>query len=261
MTIGAGPVFGTGLCFIEVKPQGLKGCRRRMNNLVTFLEGMLSFISPCMLPLLPLYISYFAGGKDAAAEGSASEQSEKRLKIRVFLRVLCFICGFTVLFTLMGVFAGTIGMFLARYSRIVHIVCGAVIIFFGLVYLDVIKIGFFRHTGTYKMTGSLISAFVFGLVYAVNLTPCIGAFLGAALMMAASQGSAAAGALLLVVYSLGLGIPFAISAWILDSLRGAFDVIKKHYGVINKIAGGFLIAVGILMIFGVMNRVMGLLVR
>ena len=81
MTIGAGPVFGTGLCFIEVKPQGLKGCRRRMNYLVTFLEGMLSFISPCMLPLLPLYISYFAGGKDASAEGSEIGRASCRERV------------------------------------------------------------------------------------------------------------------------------------------------------------------------------------
>ena len=225
-----------------------------MQYLITFLEGILSFISPCMLPLLPVYISYFG-----ADRGSRQY---------TFLRTLSFILGFTAVFTLLGVFAGTAGALLVRHSRVVGFVSGAVMIFFGLCVMGVIRlgtgsgIGGFRQEG--ESTGKLrgfVSAFVFGVIYAVNLTPCIGAFLGAALMLAATQAGAAKGALLLVVYSLGLGIPFALSSLILNNLRGVFNKIKQHYKVINTAAGLFLIAAGLAAMSGWLGKWMSLLGR
>ena len=213
-----------------------------MQFVITFLEGLISFISPCMLPLLPLYISYFAGGADK--------------KHRVFLRALSFVAGFTLVFSLLGLFAGTLGAFLARYRTAVNTISGLIVVVFGLSYLDIIKLPFFKGMQNGRMANSVISAFLFGIVYSVSLTPCIGAFLGSALMLASVSGTALRGVMLLVTYSLGLGVPFVISAVLIEKLNSAFAFIKKHYRVINICCGLFLIAVGVLMMFGLMSAVM-----
>lgn len=213
-----------------------------MQFVITFLEGLISFISPCMLPLLPLYISYFAGGADK--------------KHRVFLRALSFVAGFTLVFSLLGLFAGTLGAFLARYRTAVNIISGLIVVVFGLSYLDIIKLPFFKGMQNGRMANSVISAFLFGIVYSVSLTPCIGAFLGSALMLASVSGTALRGVMLLVTYSLGLGVPFVISAVLIEKLNSAFALIKKHYRFINICCGLFLIAVGVLMMFGLMSAVM-----
>ena len=141
-----------------------------MDFLITFLEGIISFISPCMLPMLPIYVSYFAGGADK--------------KHRVFSRALAFVIGFTAVFSLLGLFAGTLGAFLAKYQTAVNIVSGVIVIIFGLSYLEVIRLPFFKGMSGKKSANTIISAFLFGVIYSVSLTPCIGAFLGSALMQA-----------------------------------------------------------------------------
>lgn len=213
-----------------------------MEFLITFLEGVISFISPCMLPLLPLYISYFAGGADK--------------KHKVFARAFSFVAGFTIVFSLLGLFAGTLGGFLKDYQTIVNVVCGVFVILFGLSYLEVIRLPFFRGMKSDQTANSMLSAFLFGIIYSVSLTPCIGAFLGSALMMASTSATAYKGVLLLITYSLGLGIPFLISAVLIEKLHTAFTFIKKHYKVINFVCGIFLIAIGVLMAFGLLSAVM-----
>lgn len=212
-----------------------------MEFAITFLEGFISFISPCMLPLLPLYISYFAGGADK--------------KHKVFLRALSFVLGFTVVFSLLGLFAGTLGAFLREYRTAVNIVGGALIIIFGLSYLEVIKLPFFKGIRNGRTVDTVVSAFLFGIVYSVSLTPCIGAFLGSALALAGASGTALKGVLLLVTYSLGLGVPFLISALLIERLNTAFTFIKRNYRVINIVCGGFLILIGILMALGQLDAV------
>lgn len=207
--------------------------------LVTFLEGIISFISPCMLPMLPIYISYFAGGADK--------------KRHIFSRSLAFVLGFTSVFCLLGLFAGTVGAFLATYRTAVNIVCGLLVILFGLSYLEIIPLPFFKGMQGGKKITSVFSAFLFGIIYSVSLSPCIGAFLGSALSMAATAGTAVRGVLLLLTYSLGLGLPFLLSALLIDQLSGAFTWIKKHYRIINLVCGIFLILVGVLMACGLMN--------
>ena len=215
-----------------------------MDFLITFLEGVISFISPCMLPMLPIYVSYFAGGADK--------------KHKVFARALSFIVGFTLVFSLLGLFAGTLGGFLAKYQSAVNIVSGIIVIIFGLSYLEVIHLPFFKGMSKKQSANTIISAFLFGVIYSVSLTPCIGAFLGSALMQAAQAGTALRGTLLLVTYSLGMGLPFLISAVLLSELAGAFNFIKKHYKVINTVCGIFLIVVGIMMALGMMNKLLAL---
>lgn len=216
-----------------------------MQYVITFLEGMISFLSPCMLPMLPLYLSYFAAG-----------QSEKK---QVFPRTLSFVLGFTLVFCLLGLFAGTLGAALSRYRRAVDLVCGILVILFGLAYLEILPMKFLKGMRRARDAGSIFSAFLFGVIYSVSLTPCVGAFLGSALMLAASAGGAGTGLLLLLAYSLGLGLPFVLSALLLDRLRSTFDFVKSHYRVINLVCGLFLILVGLLMALGWMNRVLSLL--
>ena len=215
-----------------------------MEYVLTFIEGIISFISPCMLPMLPLYISYFAGSNGE--------------KNNVVSRSLCFVLGFTLVFTSLGVFAGTLGGFLSKFATLLNVVCGVVVILFGLSYLQIIPLPFLKGIRNGANITGAFSAFVFGMIYSVSLTPCVGAFLGSALMQAASTGGAGKGAVLLLFYSLGLGIPFVISALLLDSLSGVFGFIKKHYRAINTVCGVFLMIVGICMALGVMNKFVSL---
>ncbi|MBQ7547082.1 MAG: cytochrome c biogenesis protein CcdA [Clostridia bacterium] len=213
-----------------------------MQFLITFLEGVISFISPCMLPMLPVYISYFAAGNDSRSKTLA--------------RSAAFVLGFTVVFSALGLFAGTVGALLVRYRIALNAVSGLIVILLGLSYLDVIRLPFFKGMQTQRKVSGLVSAFVFGVIYSVSLTPCIGAFLGSALMLASASGTALRGALLLVTYALGLGIPFLISAVLLEKLRTTFGWIKAHYSVINRVCGVFLIVIGILMATGVLSTVL-----
>ena len=214
-----------------------------MQYIISFLEGVITFISPCLLPMLPVYISYFAGGE----RGKTS---------KTLLNSLGFVLGFTALFVCMGAFAGTVGVFLQRYTTALNIVTGAVVVFFGLGYLGVFNMRVFKGVvGSGDMSrGGFLRSVLFGVVFSVGWTPCVGAFLGSALMMASQQGTVAAGVVMLLAYSIGLGLPFVLSALLIDRLKSAFDFIKKHYGVINKICGGLLVAVGILMMTGLLGR-------
>ena len=212
-----------------------------MSWLITFIEGIVSFLSPCMLPMLPLYLSYFAAGEDG----------EKR----VGLRAASFCAGFTVVFTLLGALSGTLGTLLSEHRTLVNIVCGCVIILMGFSYLDILPLRFLKGMKPGRGAGSIGAAFVFGLVYSVNLTPCVGAFLGSALMLAASEGGALRGMELLLVYSLGISVPFLLSALLLSALRAGFAFIKRHYKFLNTVCGVLLILMGIAIMCGLMNRI------
>ncbi len=202
-----------------------------MQYLITFLEGLVSFLSPCMLPMLPVYIMYFSGSQKSRSH--------------TLWNVGAFVFGFTLIFTLMGLFAGTLGNLLMAHALLVRIISGLMMILFGLSELGIFQLTFLKgYSGEVKITG-IFSSFLFGIVYAVSLTPCIGIFLGSALMMASVSASAFKGAVLLILYSFGLGIPFMISALLIEELENAFDFIKSHYNIINKICGIFLILTGI----------------
>jgi len=223
-----------------------------MEYIITFIEGIISFISPCMLPMLPLYISYFAG--DAGV--TTNTKTSQKQKSTTFVHALAFVFGFTLVFTALGVFAGSIGTFFMKYQTIVNIICGIIIIYFGLSYLNIVHIPFFKGINNRFEVKGFLSAFFFGMIYSISLTPCVGAFLGSALMLASSTGGAFKGALLLLAYSFGLGIPFLISALLIEQLQSAFTFIKKHYHIINTICGIFLIVIGGMMALGMMNYVL-----
>lgn len=218
-----------------------------MQYLISFLEGIITFVSPCLLPMLPIYISYFAGG------------TERHTK-KIIENALGFILGFTVVFVLLGALAGTFGKLLNEYKTLVDIITGLIVVFFGLNFIGVFKLNIFKGT-TFAKTENLgfFSSVLFGMVFSIGWTPCVGAFLGSALMLAASQGNVSQGVMMLLLYSLGLGLPFFISAILIDRLKGAFSFIKKHYNVINVVSGALLIIVGLLMatgLFGTFLRVL-----
>lgn len=223
-----------------------------MEYILLFLEGIITFISPCILPMLPIYISYFAGG----------DFENKESKYGALKNSIGFVIGFTIVFTLLGTLAGTLGNFIKEYYNILNIIGGAIIIIFGLNYIGVFKIGFLEKS--YKVDINVnpfkfLSAMVFGMVFAVGWTPCVGTFLGSALMIAANSQNVLTGAAMLLVYSIGLGIPFIISAVLIGSLKETMDFIKRNYKVINMISGAILIIIGIAMMTGYLNRILSIL--
>ena len=208
----------------------------------------MTFISPCLLPMLPIYLSYFAGGGT-------------RTLRKTVTGALGFVLGFTVVFVAMGALAGTLGSFLREYQTMVNVVSGLVVIFFGLHYLGVFQLSIFQGSNRTVHTRDMgfFSAWLFGVIFSLGWTPCVSAFLGSALMLASQQGHVVEGMLMLLCYSLGLGILFVLSAILIDSLKSAFDFIKRHYGIINRICGILLIVIGILMATGMMGRLLNLL--
>lgn len=219
-----------------------------MQYAITFLEGIVTFISPCLLPMLPIYISYFAGG------------GERSLG-KTLRGALGFVLGFTIVFMVMGALAGTVGSFLTRHQTAVNIVSGLLVIFFGLNFLGVFRLNLFGGFGKGMNTDNLnfFSALLFGMVFSIGWTPCVGAFLGSALVLASQQGSVLAGTVMLLCYSLGLGLPFLLSAVLIDKLKSTFDFIKRNYRIINLISGSLLVLVGLLMATGLLNRLLNLL--
>ncbi|MCL1786465.1 MAG: cytochrome c biogenesis protein CcdA [Defluviitaleaceae bacterium] len=214
---------------------------------LSFLEGMIVFVSPCLLPMLPIYISYFAGKDKHPLANSIG-----------------FVAGFTVIFVALGAFAGAVGGFLLAYDTIVNIVAGLFIIVIGLTHMNVLKFPAVS-TGAMVRLQSLggkrltfATSIVFGMVFAVAWTPCVGTFLAAALLRASVHGSTGGGMLALFIFSMGIGIPFVVSAVLVDRLQGAFDFIKRHYRVINIGAGCLLVLMGVLIMTGVFGRYLAL---
>ena len=222
-----------------------------MQYVITFLEGIITFVQPCLLPMLPVYLSYFAGG-------AAERETRKTVQC-----ALGFILGFTAVFVVLGIFAGMLGGLLLRYEVVVNIVAGAIVVLFGLNYLGVLNIRFLNRAGSGGLGSGKVSGFfsavLFGFVFSVTWTPCVGVFLASALTKASLQGSMFQGALMLLCFSLGMGIPFFLSAILIDKLKVAFDWIKRHYRVVNMASGLFLIVIGILMMTGMMNIFLALL--
>ncbi len=216
--------------------------------LISFLEGIITFVSPCLLPMIPIYVTYFAAGKEA------------RLAT-VLKNALGFVLGFTVVFVAMGALAGTVGSFFVQHRTLMNVLCGAVVVLFGLYFLGFIKVNLFKGPRSAMRAEGLgfFSAMLFGIVFSVGWTPCVGAFLGSALMLASQQGSALAGIAMLLCYSAGLGVPFVASALLIDKLKGAFDAIKRHYAVITKVCGWLLVVIGVLMATGLLGDFLTLL--
>lgn len=211
---------------------------------LAFLAGVLSFLSPCVLPLLPVYLSYVSG------VGVDRLQSSRG---RVVGLSLLFVAGFTVVFVLLGAGAGGIGRLLVDFRRELTIVAGVFIAVSGLIVAGVIRLPE-RAVGVAPRPGGPAGAFLTGTALAIGWTPCIGYVLGAILTMAASSQSAVSGSLLLLVYSLGMGVPFVLAALAFDWTAARLAVVKRHYRAIQVTSGAVLVVFGVLLATGVVDR-------
>ena len=205
-----------------------------MEYIITFIEGIASFVSPCVLPVIPIYISYFA----------MDNKSSKK----TIINALGFVSGFSLIFILLGVFAGTFGKFIHEYVHYFNIIFGLFLIVIGLNYVGLIFIKLFNKTkgiSGEKKNLNFITSCLFGAIFSLTWTTCVGAFLSSALILASTTGSVLKGAILLLLYSLGLAIPFIVTTVFLEKMKKTFDFIKKHYNIINKVSGSILIIFGI----------------
>lgn len=204
-----------------------------MEYIVTFIEGIASFISPCVLPVIPIYISYF---------GTESKNTKKEL-----INSLGFVSGFSIIFILLGIFAGTFGKLVYEYSSYINIFLGIFLLIIGLNYIGIMQIKFLNKTKGIKHSKKdlkFLTSLLFGMIFSLSWTPCVGAFLSSALILAGTSGSILKGAILLLLYSLGLGVPFIITTLFLEKVKTTFDFIKKNYNIINKLAGSILLLCG-----------------
>ena len=210
-----------------------------MEYLLTFLEGIASFISPCILPMLPIYISYFVG-KD-------NQKTSKAV-----INSVGFVFGFTTVFLLLSIFASSFGRLVSGSIKYIKIIFGIIIILLGLNYMEILKLNFLNKTKRVKADTkdlNFLKALIFGMLFSISWTPCIGTFLSSALLLIAKEQDILKGIILMLIYSVGLGIPFVISAIFIEKLKTLFDFIKKNYGIIKKISGLILIVMGIYMFF------------
>lgn len=210
-----------------------------MEYLLIFLEGIASFISPCVLPMIPIYIAYFTG------------ENENNLKKSV-LNAVGFVLGFTAVFLLLSVFASQLGGFVSQNMRYLKIAFGILIIVFGLNYMEILKIKLLNKATEIKYDTKNLHFFkslLFGAVFSISWTPCIGAFLSSALLLIAKNQDLVKGIILILIYSIGLGIPFIISTVLIEKIKVVFNFIKKNYNIIRKASGVLLIIMGIYTIF------------
>jgi len=231
----------------------------QVSLITAFSAGILSFVSPCVLPLVPAYISFMSGVSVDDITGA-----EKQAVTMVLGTSLAFVAGFSLVFILLGATATFVGSFLLTHMSILAKVSGLLIIIFGLHFLGVYRIKFLlyeKRVQTSHSGAGVISAFVIGLAFAFGWTPCIGPVLAAILTLAAKQESVSKGMILLGAYSAGLGIPFLLTAAATNSFLNMFKKIKRHFRAIEIISGVFLILVGIFIMFDMFTIFAGYLIR
>ncbi len=223
---------------------------------MAFIGGFLSFISPCVLPLVPAYISYMSGVSVEELATSTRRESA----YRAGFRSVFFVMGFSLVFIVMGASATSLSQALATYRPILMRVAGAVIVIFGLHMLGVFRIRALyaekRFHVRLKSVGYL-GAFLLGLVFALGWTPCVGLYLGPILGLAANTDTLAKGIALLAVYSLGLGVPFVLTGFMTSRAIGAMNRIKPHFRKIEIASGVLLIVVGVLVFIGRLQELSG----
>ena len=215
---------------------------------VALLAGFISFISPCVLPIVPPYLAYMSGMTVSEIQGD-----DRQARARVGLAALFFVLGLSTVFVLLGFTASWLGSFFLQNQLLLARASGVVVIIFGLHFLNVFRIPFLDREArmeTGETGGSAFGAYILGLAFAFGWTPCIGPQLGAILSLAASESSVARGTLLLAVYAAGLGIPFLLAALFLSRAMGLMNRIKRHMSLIEKVMGLLLVAVGLALVTG-----------
>ena len=220
---------------------------------VAAIAGLVSFLSPCILPLVPGYLSYVTGLAGADLD-DALQRPTRAARGRLTLGVLGFIAGFTVVFTLMGIFASTVAVTLLGNGRVIQLVAGVLIIVLGLAFAGLVP-GLQREWRIHRLPAAgLASAPVLGAVFAISWVPCTGPTLGAVLTLAAREGSAPRAATLTVAYCLGLGVPFLAFGLGFRRLIGLRQALRRHNMWVTRIGGAMLVLVGLALATGVWDQ-------
>lgn len=225
--------------------------------------GFLSFLSPCVLPLIPGYLSFISG---VSIEDLTSKEKAGSHYGKLILNTLFFVLGFSLVFVLLGAGASEIGRWLKEHLSIFNKVAGVLVFLFGVHVAGFFRIGALNYEKRFHLTGAkkkgILGAFLIGLAFAFGWTPCIGPILGSILTLAAQHGgSAGQGIMLLSFYSAGLGIPFILTAVLFTYLISTFGFIKRHFRAVEIISGGLLMAVGILIFFDLLQAISGYLLN
>ena len=228
-----------------------------MNNVpisAALVAGILSFLSPCVLPLVPPYMIYLTG---ATIEHVANDETDKSSKRAVMISALLFVLGFSTVFVALGATASFIGAFIRAWSAQLSIIAGIVIMVMGLHFLGLTRIGFLMREGRLSIPKPVgrWGAYVMGLAFAFGWTPCIGPILAAILSLAAAESTVAKGAGLLAVYSAGLGIPFLLAAFMIERFSAVFSRMKRHLETVERAMGVLLVITGVAFLTGSVSTV------
>ena len=218
----------------------------QLSIFLTFAAGLLSFVSPCVLPLVPSYVTYITG---LTFEDITSNKDRARIRFITITNSLAFIAGFTFIFVLFGASATYIGKLLLTYQEVIQKIGGILIVLFGLYIMGALKLNFLSSEKKIHLEnkpGGYLGSFVIGMAFAAGWTPCVGPILGSILLYASTTGSVAKGMGLLAVYSLGLGLPLFISALAINTFISTFKVIARYMRWITIVSGVFLIIVGVM---------------
>lgn len=217
---------------------------------IALLAGVISFLSPCVLPIVPPYLAYMGGM-------SVTDLSNKNISNRpAVIAAVFFALGLSTVFIFLGFAASAFGQVFLQYQDIMARIAGLVILMFGLHFLGVVPIPFLQREARFEagnQGGSAFGAYILGLAFAFGWTPCIGPVLGAILSLAAQEASVARGTVLLGTYAIGLGVPFILAAIFITRAIKVMNRFKQHMGLIEKIMGGLLVGVGLLLIAGVFS--------
>lgn len=230
-------------------------------SLIALAAGLLSFLSPCVLPLIPGYLAYVSGvagsagsaGSAAAADPQRALRAERR---RMVIGALLFVLGFAAVFLLLFVLVGAVGVWVWEWQDLITQLMGLVVILMGLVFMGAFSR--LQRTSRLKLKPrvGLIGAPLLGIVFAVGWAPCMGPTLGTVALLAAQSGSVGRAAILALVYCLGLGLPFILAAFGFGWMTQTMTFFKRHIRAVNLIGGGLLILIGLLMVTGLWSRMM-----
>lgn len=236
---------------------------------VAFFAGLISFLSPCVLPLVPPYLVYLSGttldalSPAVVTKGAApgkekgAEARDRRVRAQIVLTSLLFVLGFTTVFVALGASASVVGQFVRSYSREFAIVAGIIIIIMGLHFLGLFRLALLHREARLEVknpSGSWAGAYLMGLAFGFGWTPCIGPILSVILAVAATGDTVGYGAFLLAVYALGLGVPFILAAAFSGPAIGLMKRFRQHMAIVERVMGGLLVAAGVLFLTGYMAR-------
>ncbi|MFI8104351.1 cytochrome c biogenesis protein CcdA [Streptomyces sp. NPDC086023] len=222
---------------------------------VALLAGLISFFSPCVLPLVPGYLGYVTGLSAAEAGPGGGEAGGAAKRGRMLLGAFLFVLGFSAPFISQGAFFGYFGNTLSQYKETLEVVLGSLTVLFGLAFMGFLPGLMQRDIRIHrKPAAGLLGAPVLGFTFGLGWTPCMGPTLGAVMGLSMGQDSPGRGALLMVFFCLGLGVPFILTALAFRRSMGAFGWVKRHYTWVLRIGGGFLVAVGVLLITGAWSQ-------